>query len=186
MASDGGAAGSGLNIADPNEFEMNLHTAIGYVITQWQKVERAVCDLFKVISTCDNETIAAAIFFQNRDFIDKLETTDVAAKFYLDKDTFYKRWRPLKNSARSAAGLRNACALETSAYIVVYVCIKIIRVHGQVGGRGVSMRSKRSILRRFAARRGAVSWLGVCFDNGITLRAGLCGGGRVTSAPSRL
>jgi hypothetical protein len=48
-----------------------FYLALGYALAGWQHVEGGLFKIFLEVSTCQNETIAAAIFYAIEDFAKK-------------------------------------------------------------------------------------------------------------------
>jgi hypothetical protein len=87
------------------EFEQ----AVGKAITNWQQVKEALCELFVVISTCDNAKIARAIYWSIRDFSEKLAIVRNTSRIALDGETLEYFMR-LRGDLIKASELRNAIA----------------------------------------------------------------------------
>lgn len=92
----------------PSQFPA-FYMAIGRAITKWQDVEKALCSIFKIVSTCRDEEVASAIFYAERDFSTKLELAKCAARISLGKDDLDK-FLALRKRMITASEYRNALA----------------------------------------------------------------------------
>jgi len=87
-----------------------LFFALGFGITSWQFVEKNLCDIFKKVSTCKDDEIAAAIFYAPRDFREKLAITHFSARINLKDSPLLKEWSDIQKRLIDASELRNALA----------------------------------------------------------------------------
>ncbi|WP_428492839.1 hypothetical protein [Rhodopila sp.] len=63
-----------------------FYQSLGTAIATWQHVESALCSVFISVSTCRIEEVASAIFYNFRDFSDKLDLVHRAARLSLSAD----------------------------------------------------------------------------------------------------
>jgi len=90
--------------------------AIGRAITIWQQVEVALCGLFVKVSTCRNQKVASAIFYNFHDFSDKIDLVHCAARLSISATPEFEEWtgpknrQGLKRRLQEAAELRNSVA----------------------------------------------------------------------------
>ena len=85
--------------------------ALGYALAGWQFVEGGLFKIFLKVSTCQNETIAAGIFYAIEDFAKKVEMTRCAIRLLLpDKSPLYTDWQKLRKALIDQSEIRNALA----------------------------------------------------------------------------
>src|ERR1019366_530290 len=100
---------------NPPQFAPFLQ-AIGRAITIWQQVEVALFGLFVKVSTCRDQRVASAIFYNFHDFSDKLDLVHCAARLSMSATPGFEEWtgpknkRGLKGKLKEAAELRNSIA----------------------------------------------------------------------------
>jgi hypothetical protein len=87
-----------------------FYQALGYAVTEWQHVEKSLCDVFSKVSSCQDADVAAAIYYSPRDFSVKLEQTHCAARLSLTDPSLLAEWIPLRKAIQEASELRNALA----------------------------------------------------------------------------
>jgi hypothetical protein len=88
-----------------------FYLALGYALAGWQFVEAGLFKVFLKVSTCQNETIAAAIFYAIEDFGKKVEMTRCAIRLLLpDKSPLYADWQKLRKALIDQSEIRNALA----------------------------------------------------------------------------
>ena len=109
--------GSGTTMMETNPPQfLPFFQAIGRAITTWQHVESALCAVFVNVSTCQKTDVATAIFYSFRDFSDKLNLVNSAARLSLSATRGLNDWESIKKQAglrkrlKDAVEYRNALA----------------------------------------------------------------------------
>jgi hypothetical protein len=93
----------------PSMFQ-KFYFALGRGIAAWQMVEKNLCDVFLKVSTCRDEKIAAAMFFSPRNFSDKLNMTNNAARLLFAGSALLAEWNALRAELIDGSERRNAYA----------------------------------------------------------------------------
>ncbi len=63
-----------------DSIERSFYEDLGFAVTQWQCVEKQLCNVYLWCSCCDNFQLASAVFYSASDFLDKLRLTDCAVR----------------------------------------------------------------------------------------------------------
>jgi hypothetical protein len=87
-----------------------FYRAIGKSLTAWQSVEESLAGLFQIVSTCQSEEVARAIFFSPNDFSEKLKMTHNALRAPKRARTTLGSWSRLRNRMINESEFRNALA----------------------------------------------------------------------------
>jgi hypothetical protein len=83
-----------------------FNEAIGEAIQRWSGVETALFQVFEIVSTCGNRTVAQAIFYAPQNFSEKLKITHSATRIYFTFASLAE-WSLLRGRCDRANTTRN-------------------------------------------------------------------------------